>query len=211
MKKLVIWFVLLAVVAVVAVGAYWQLDLRWRPKTITRHQAEIAKILDGAGWVSPGLTGPKLYMIGFRSCPNCIQTKAELLPALQKAGVDTRVIMFARRDVNGLAQSTPAERATIAELWLNRSWALMERWDKAPIDAWTAEGLPPADGDMARTAVVDAGRAMVERLTPLLRDNGIGFGTPVLVWWSSDGVMHGCSCGSQASYRFVLKDLGADR
>lgn len=209
MKKLVVWFVLLSVAAIVAVGAYWWLDLRWRPRTITRHQAEIAKILDESGWVSPGLTGPRLYMIGFRACANCIRFKAEELPGLHEAGVDTRVIEFAWPDRNGLAQSTAAERATVAELWINRSWALMERWDATPIEAWTAPGVPPADGDMARTAVVDAGRAMVERLTPLLKDNGIAFGTPVLIWWDKEGVMYGCSCGSEAGWRFALRDLEA--
>ena len=41
MNKLVVWFVLIALAVVVAVGAYWWLDLRWRPKTITRNQAEL--------------------------------------------------------------------------------------------------------------------------------------------------------------------------
>ena len=208
MKKLIVWLVAAAVALVLAFGLYWQFELRGRPKTITKNQAEIAKILDQAGWVSPGLTGPRLYMISFRTCPNCIRAKAELLPDLQKAGVDTRVIAFARADRNGLAQSTPAERATVAELWINRSWALMQHWDEAPVDAWAADGIPPADGDMARMAVVEAGRSMVERLEPLLKANGVSFGTPLLIWWSSDGVMHGCSCSNPASYRFVRRDLG---
>ena len=209
MNKLVVWFVLIAVAVVVAVGAYWWLDLRWRPKTITKNQAEIAALLEQSGWVSPGLGGPKLYMVGFRACPNCIAFKTDALPRLVEAGVDTRVIEFAWRDRNGQAQSTPAERSTVAELWINRSWTLMQRWDASPIDAWTAKGIPPADGDMARTAVVEAGRDMVDKLTPLLKANGISFGTPVLIWWSKDGVMHGCSCGSPSGWRYALKDLGA--
>jgi hypothetical protein len=209
-KKLVIWFVLLSVALIGAVVAYWMLDLRWRPKTITANQAEITRILEQSGWVSPGLTGPKIYMIGFRACSNCIQTKADLLPDLRKAGVDTRVIEFVRRDANGVEQSTPAERATVAELWTNRSWRLMEQWDAAPIDGWTAPGIPPADGDIARTAVVEASRDMVDQLRPLLKANGIGFGTPVMIWWTRDGTMHGCSCGSRASWRFIRKDLGAE-
>lgn len=210
MNKLVVWFVLIALAVIVAVGGYWWVDLRWRPKTITRNQAEIAALLEQSGWVSTGLSGPKLYMVGFRACPSCARAKLELLPKLHKAGVDTRVIMFAWPDRNGQAQSTPAERATVAELWINRSWPLLERWDATPIEAWTAPGIPPADGDMARTAVVEAGRGMVDRLTPLLKANGIGFGAPVLIWWSKDGVMHGCACGSPASWRFVRKDLGAE-
>lgn len=209
MNKLVVWFVLIAVAVVVAVGAYWQLDLRWRPKTITRNQAEIVALLEPSGWVSPGLDGPKLYMVGFRECSNCIAFKTDALPKLVEAGVEVRVIEFARRDRNGLEQSTAAERATVAELWINRSWALMRRWDAKPVEAWTAQGIPPADGDIARTAVVNAGRDMVDKLTPLLKANGISFGTPVLIWWSKDGVMHGCSCGGPSGWRYALKDLGA--
>ena len=209
MNKLVVWFVLIAVAVVVGVGLYWQFDLRWRPRTITKNQAEIVALLEQSGWVSPGLGGPRLYMVGFRDCPNCAAFKKDALPKLVEAGVDTRVIEFAWRDRNGQAQSTAAERATVAELWINRSWTLMQKWDATPTAAWTAPGIPPADGDMARTAVVEAGRDMVDKLEPLLKANGIRFGTPLLVWWSKDGVMHGCACGSEAGWKHALKDLGA--
>lgn len=209
MNKLVVWFVLSALTVVVAVGAYWWFDLRWRPKTITKHQAEIAQILEQAGWVSPGLTGPKLYMVGFRSCPDCVRLKAEEFPKFHKAGVDTRVIEIARGEYNGVMKSTPVERTTVAELWINRSWPLLESWDAVPVDAWTAQGLAPADGDMARTAVVQAGRDMVDKLKPLLKDNGVDFAYPLLVWWTKDGVMRSCACEKRETYRFVRKELGA--
>ncbi|HEY9236523.1 MAG TPA: hypothetical protein VIP08_15970, partial [Phenylobacterium sp.] len=149
MKKFQVWAILGLVVALVAVGgyAYWAKELRWRPKTITRNQAEIARILETAGWVSPGKTGPKLYMVSFRTCPDCIRFMAEEFPLLHAANVDTRVIVIARRDVNGASKSTPAERATVAELWLNRSWPLMQQWEEVPAEAWTAPGVAAADGD----------------------------------------------------------------
>ena len=99
------------------------------------------------------------------------------------------MIEIARRDDNGVAQSTPVERATVAELWVNRRWALSEPGTPRPIDAWKAQGIPPADGDVARTAVVEAGRKMVEDLTPLLKANGVTFAYPLLVWWAKDGKM----------------------
>ncbi len=199
------------VVAAVAAGAYgyWNFELRWRPKTITKHQAEIAKILQESGWVSPGLTGPKLYMVSFRACPECIQFKAEVFPKLHEAGVDTRVIEIARVDENGAARSTPVERATVAELWVNRSWALEQRWNERPVEAWTAPGIKPADGDIARTAVIEAGRANVEKLIPLMKDNGVKFTWPLMVWWTKDGQMRACACEKPETYRFVLKELGA--
>jgi len=212
MKRFRLWATLGLVVLVTGGGlfAWWWYDLRWRPHVIKRDQAEIARILEGAGWVSPGLTGPKLYMIGYRSCPDCIRFKAESFPTLHAAGVDTRVIEVALRDRNGIAESTPAERATVAELWVNRRWALMEAWDKVPPDAWQAPGVPAADGDVARTAVIEAGRRMVDDLKPLLAHNGIRLAYPTLIWWTKDGAMHGCACERRETYRYVLKELGAD-
>ena len=210
MKNWKLWAGLAAVVVVIGAGwwAWWNFELRWRPKTITKNQAEIAKILEGSGWVSPGLKGPKLYMISFRTCPDCVRFKKEEYPRLHKAGVDTRLIEIARADRNGVPKSTPVERATVAELWINRSWELSEKWDATPVDAWTAPGLKPADGDIARTAVIEAGRKSVEDLVPLLKKNGVNFAYPLLVWWTPDGQMKACACGRRETYRFVRKDLG---
>lgn len=205
------WAAAALVVGLIVAGlwAWWNFDLRWRPKTIDKHQAEIARILEQSGWVSPGKGGKTLYMVSFRTCPDCLRFKTEAFPGLHAAGVDTRVIEVARRDVNGVTKSTPAERSTVAELWLNRSWALMERWHEVPVEAWDAPGIAPADGDMARTAVVEAGRKMVEDLTPLLKDNGIRFAYPLLIWWDEEGKMRGCACEKRETYRFVREELGA--
>lgn len=210
MKNWKLWAGLVAVVVVIGAGwgAWWNFELRWRPKTITKNQAQIAKILEGSGWVSPGLKGPKLYMISFRTCPDCVRFKKEEYPRLHKAGVDTRLIEIARADRNGVPKSTPVERATVAELWINRSWELSEKWDATPVDAWTSPGLKPADGDIARTAVIEAGRKSVEDLVPLLKQNGVNFAYPLLVWWTPDGQMKACACEKRETYRFVRKDLG---
>ncbi len=200
---------LILVVAGGGLYEWWNLVARWKPHEITSHQSEITKILEGSGWVSPGLTGPKLYMIAYRASPESQRFIQADFPALQKASVDTRVIMVARADLNGAANSTASERATVAELWVNRSWALFQRWLAAPVDNWTASGLPPADGDVARSAVVDAGQAALDKLTPLLKDNGISLAYPILVWWTKDGKMEGCACTDPRNDPFVLKDLGA--
>ena len=216
------WAILILVVVLAGVGAYgwWQTDLRWRPKTITKHQAQIAKILEQAGWASPGLTKTKLYMVSFRTCPDCLRFKKEEFPRLHAAGVDTRVIEIARRDRNGIAKSTPVERSTVAELWIRhgtpKAWELMEQWEAVVPEAWTAPGIPPADGDMARSAVIEAGRKMTEDLRPLLKENGVavsdptGIRYPTLVWWNAKGEMRACACEQRETYRFVRKELGAD-
>jgi hypothetical protein len=189
---------------------WWDLDVRWRPHVVKQSQAEIAKLLAGAGWVSPGLAGPKLYVIATRDCTACGQYEQSQFPLLQKAGVDTRVIMIAPADVNGAAKSTAAERSTVAELWVNRSWALFQTWMAADPGAWTAPHVPPADGDVARSAVVEAGRDLVDRLTPLLQPNGVKPGYPTLVWWAKDGAMEACLCQARQTYKDVRKDLGVN-
>ena len=214
MSKLKLWGALILIFLVVGGGLYgwWALDLRWRPHTITKNQAEIASLLKSSGWVSPGLKGPVIYEIGFRSCPDCVRLRQEEFPKYHQANVDTRVILVARRDVNGLAKSTPAERSTVAELWFNRSWALLDKWESTPIDAWTAAGIAPADGDAARTAVVEQGRMLVDQLKPLLAANGVdnqGFRYPTLVWWDKQGRMRACACEKRETYRFVRQELGA--
>jgi hypothetical protein len=210
MRRLKLWGSVFLILAVVVAGtwAVWNFELRWRPKTITRHQGEIAELLHSAGWVSPGGKRP-LYMVSFRSCPDCIRFTTEQFPKLQSAGVDTRVIQIARRDANGLSQSTPVERATVAQLWLTRNWKLLQAWEATPVDAWKAPGIPPADGDIARMAVVEGGRSLVDRLQPLLRDNGVDFRYPTLVWWNDKGEMRACACENPKTYRFVRRELGA--
>ena len=211
MRRFKLWGSAILILAVIALGVWatWNFELRWRPKTITRHQAEISQLVQQAGWVSPGAGGKPLYMISFRTCPDCLRYKSEELPKLRAAGVDPRIIEIARRDVNGLAKSTPVERTTVAQLWLTRDWKLMEAWEAVPADAWKAPGIPPADGDMARMAVVESGRSMVDRLRPLLADNGVDFRYPTLIWWNAKGEMRACACEKPQTYRFVRKELGA--
>ena len=68
------------------------------------------------------------------------------------------MIVIARADHEGLQQSTPAERATIAELWINRDWNLYAKWMATPHKDWAADGLKASDHDFARNAVVNATR-----------------------------------------------------
>ena len=210
MRRFLLGLVLVGVLAVAGAMVFlmWDLSWRWQPHTVAKNQAEIAQTLDQSGWVSPHLTGPKLYVIAYRACAACTQFEQAEFPKLQAAEVDTRVIMIARPDLNGQALSTPAERATVAELWTNRSWKLFQQWSLANPQTWAAPAILPADGDAARTAVIEAGRALVTGLTPLLRANGVDFAYPTLVWWTKDGHMRACACTSPDSWRFVEKELG---
>jgi hypothetical protein len=199
--------------ALAAAGAIvyylWDSDWRWQPHTLAKDQDEIAKSLDQSGWVSPHLTGPKLYVVVYRTCPACLAFEAAEFPKLQKADIDTRVIVIVRPDVNGQALSTSAERATVAELWLNRSWKLFQQWSLAAPDTWTPVGIAPADGDGARTAVVAGGQQFITDLTSQLGDNGVAFDYPMLVWWTKDGRMRACACTAPQQWKYVETELGA--
>jgi len=211
MRRFVILLALAGILVVAAAVVFlsWDLDWRWRPTTIARNQTEIAQTLEQSGWVSPHLTGPKLYVLAYRGCQACQQFEQAAFPKLQAAQVDTRVIMVARADRNGQSLSTPAERATVAELWLGRSWKLFQQWSLADPHGWAAPGIAPADGDAARTAVVEAGRTLVASIAPLLRANGVRFDYPLLVWWTKDGHMRACACTAPQSWSHVEKELGA--
>ncbi len=203
-------FVLAVVFVLVGGGLYewWNLVGRFQPHAITVDQAELTKTLEGAGGVSPGLGGPKLYVVDYRGDPALAYLYQTAFPKLHEVQVDTTVILIARPDQQGVSQSTAPERATVAELWVNKSWALFQRWMKAQPQDWTAPGIPPADNDVARNAVVEVGRASIDKLTPLLKDNGVEFGYPLLVWWTKDGKMKAVVADDPRKDEAVLKDLG---
>jgi hypothetical protein len=199
---------LAAVVVLVAAAAgygWWRTDLRWRPHTLKVHQAEIASMIESAGWVAPGETsGKAIYLLGFRSCPDCIRFEKEQFPLLRSAGVDTRVILYPRR-----GNSTAPERSGVAELWKTRSWDTWRRWSAVVPAAWTAEGLASGDTDPERAALVEKSRKLVDDLRPLLADNGVKLAFPLLVWRNAKGELRGCACEKRETYKYVKKELGA--
>ena len=204
-------FILAVIFVVVGGGLYewWNLDGRYHPHPITSNADQITSILEKSGGVSPALGGPKLYVVAYRADPALDALYASAFPRLHEAKVDTTVIMIARPDAQGQPQSTADERSTVAELWVNKNWALFQRWMRASPQTWTTAGIPPADNDVARSAVVEVGRATVDKLTPLLRDNGVTFGYPLLVWWTKDGKMQAVVAQDPKQDEYALKDLGA--
>lgn len=213
MRRFFVWSALAAVVGLLLAGggywAYWSFYARFQPVTITRNQAEIQRLLDEASWVSSGGGGQPLYVVGYRDSASTQRYEREETDKLRAAGVETRIILFARPDREGLAQSTAAERATIAELWLTRDWTLYQRWTATPARSWTAAGIPQADGNLARTAVVDASRQFVVRLTDLLRDAGVQTRYPLVLWRDREGFLKACACDDARSWVFIRDDLGA--
>ncbi len=172
--------------------------------SLTRDEDRIRTLLTEAGWVSPGLSKTRwLYMVSFRSCPDCIRFETEQFPDVHKAGIDTRVILVARRN-----RSTAPERSGVAEIWAHRDWRTFETWTGMPVDAWTADGLPSADTDPARAALLEKSRALVDALKPLLEENGVRFAYPTLIWQGPDGHLRGCACEDQITYPYIRAELG---
>jgi hypothetical protein len=171
--------------------------------TITKDAPKIEALLKGAGWVSPHIKGKTLYMLSFRSCPDCIRFETEQFPDLHKAKIDTRVIVVARR-----TKSTAPERTGVGELWATRSWKTYETWTEMPVDAWTGEGLKSGDTDPKRAALVEKGRVLVDQLTPLLAENNIELRYPTLIWKDQQGQLRGCACEDRTEYKYIRSELG---
>ena len=213
MRRFFIWSALAALIGLILAGvgywAYWTYYARFQPVTVSREQAAIQRLLDESSWVSAGGGGEPLYIIGYRDSAAMQRYELEEVPKLRAAGVEARVIVFARPDREGLAQSTAAERATVAELWLTRDWTLYQRWTATPVRNWTAAGIPAADGNLARGAVVNAGRTFVASLAGHLKNNGLQTGYPVIIWRDQQGFMKACACSDSRSWTFIRDDLGA--
>lgn len=213
MRRFFIWSALAAVIGLILAGvaywAYWNYYARFQPVTVQRNQASIQRLLDESSWVSAGGGGEPLYIIGYRDSAAMQRYEREEAPKLRAAGVEVRFILFARPDREGLAQSTAAERATIAELWLTRDWTLYQRWTATPVRNWTAAGIPAADGNLARGAVVEAGRTFVASLSDDLREAGLQARYPLIIWRDREGFMKACACSDSRSWVFIRDDLDA--
>ncbi len=214
MRRFLVWTTLLIIVGLALAGAgywgWWNYFARFQPVTVSQNQAEIQRLLDDAPWVSPGdVTGSPVYVVGYRDSDALMRFQREEGPKLRAAGADLRVVMFARPDLEGLAQSTAAERATVAELWLTRDWTLYRRWTDTPVANWTASGLAPADGDLTRTAIVAGGRDFARRLGDLLEPSGVREGYPVILWRDRQGFLKACACTDARSWAYIRDDLGA--
>jgi len=213
MRRFFVWSALAAVIGLgIAIGGFWAYQhfyARFQPVTVQRNQAAIQQLLEQSSWISAGGGGEPLYIIGYRDSAAMQRYEMEEAPKLRAAGVEVRIIAFARADREGLAQSTAAERATVAELWLTRDWSLYQRWTATPVRNWTAAGIPVADGNLARGAVVEAGRNFAASLAGKLNEEGLQTRYPLIIWRDREGFMKACACSDSRSWAFIRDDLDA--
>lgn len=198
--------------AAIAGGLFWAYEYFWarfQPTLLTKDAAQIQRLLDEGDWVSPGRTGRALYMVTYRDCDACLAYQRQEFPKLAAANVDTRVLVFVRPDEAGESLSSPSERSTVSELWINRSWTLYEKWTAASEGDWAPQGLRASDGDWARSAVMNATHLYVDKLIALLHENGLNGPDPILIWRDQKGRLKACACSDRLSYHFVRSDFGA--
>src|SRR5690606_14148999 len=74
---------------------------------------------------------------------------------------------------------------------------------------WSAAGIPAADGSLARSAVVEAGRDFVGELGEALGGEGLRISYPLVIWRDREGYMKACACSDSRSWAFVRDDLDA--
>lgn len=212
-KKHLLWGIGIILLAALVVGggywAYWNFVTRYSPIVITKHQKEIQTLLDASGYASAGTEGPVLWVVTYRNCEACKTWEDRELPKFTAIGADIRIIPFAPADVQGQTHSTASERATIAEIWLERSYELYRRWRATPEDLWQPADIRPADGDLARSAVVAASRDFVFRLEPLLKANQVPSGYPLVIWRDAEERIKVCVCSDERMYHHVRADFGA--
>ena len=211
-RKILLWAMALVVIIPALIGTgyyiYWDQFQRWAPTTITRNQSEIQALLDKVDYVSPGRGGQPIYFITYRSCAQCRAFEEQEFPKYDAANIDTRVIPFAPSDSQGLRRSTAAERSTIAELWISRKWEIYQAWFMSSDTNWKATGLPVADNDFARDAVVQASRNFITQLQPLLAANNVRLAYPLVIWRDQNNMLKVCSCSDERAFHFIREDLG---
>ncbi|HWW12075.1 MAG TPA: hypothetical protein VN018_06145, partial [Brevundimonas sp.] len=110
MRRFFVWSALAAVIGLALAGggywAYWNFYARFQPVTVARNQVEIQRLLDESSWISAGGGGQALYVIGYRDSAAMQRFEREEGPKLRAAGVEMRILVFARGDREGLQQST---------------------------------------------------------------------------------------------------------
>jgi hypothetical protein len=138
------------------------------PVTLVSETEEIADALADSPWTGSESTGPIVWAFTRPDC-DCGRLTPEAVAALSDEEMEIRMVVIAPRDMS----QPPADVAALAEA---RDWGTLERWAEGERvaaqtpDAATQEGY------------VEWGRASWDRLSALLRANGIDPRLPLLVW-----------------------------
>lgn len=174
------------------------------PSTVKVGVAELTDALEHGPWVSPGLKGKRIYKLGFRTCPDCIRWDKTEMKAYHDAGIDTREIIYAR------AKDTPAIKAVTADLACTREWTIYERWMADVPEAYTEKyGMPPApETDQRRTACLQWGQIVHDRVKAVMKQNGWALEVPALFWRAPNGDWRVFLGDDHRAKREIRRELG---
>lgn len=173
---------------------------------ITQDVDTLDGILAEIAFTSPHTEDSHIYQISFRTCPPCIQAHKNMLPKLQEAGVETRLVTIARR-----GNSTADERAAVVEN-ARRGWSFTQAWweDNSPRRFYAQTDIPPADGDKARTAELERLQYNTAHLARVFAKNGKRFAFPTFIWQGQDGRYKAAVGYSQSLKNVILSDMNIE-
>ena len=161
---------------------------------LTEETTELEALLAEMPWVSApmtrdastGLSDKKVvYQFSFRTCPPCLQFKEDAWPILEEAGIETRLVMTARR-----RKSTKDERTAVVELARSRDWNMAQAWMRSysPAGYYKKMTFPVTDGNAPREAELEKLRGQIVSLDEILAVNGIEMAYPTVVWQDAEKV-----------------------
>ena len=161
---------------------------------LTEEITELEFLLAEMPWVSemrgvsPETSSDKIiYQFSFRTCPPCISFKQQVWPKLHAAGIETRLVMTARRK-----KSTADERTAVVQLARTRDWDIVQGWMKAnsPKGYYKKMTFPAADGNKPREADLETLRSQIDMLDEILAVNGIDMAYPTVLWRDTKNIWH---------------------
>jgi len=211
-RKTIVWAMAAVIIVPLVFGIgywlWWDQVARFQPNLINRDQETFQSLLDRSGAASPNLPGPTITIITHRACKACRLYEETEARDLRAQGINTRIIVIAPADDQGLSQSSAVERTTVAEIWWTRDFGLYQKWFETPDSQWNPKTIPAADNDLARTAVVNAGRLFVSEIGSVLRTNGVRMSYPLVIWRDKSNRLKVCTCTDKRSFNAIRQDLG---
>jgi hypothetical protein len=174
------------------------------PTVVMVDADRLQQALAAGPWVSAGQGEPVLWVVGHRSCAECVSYLRAEADALADAGVEVRVLLFAPDDAG------PEERAVLAEIGARRSWSTLSDFVSTEEAAFYADRTFPPAADPVRAAIVAAGRLARDEIVAVLQANGFEARYPVLVWRGDAAGEPRLMMGDSDAGRRAVRDALAD-
>ncbi len=141
------------------------------PVTLISGARAMEDALLDAPWLGPENDGPVVWAFTSADCAACGALPPVVLAALADEGVDVRIVAVAARESAG-AQAVESAAA----LAHARDWNALRDWSAtAPLEPTTTDKA-------AVEGYTEWGRASYDRVSALLRANGVEPHMPVLLW-----------------------------